>query len=87
MDLIPLPQMSEFLLEDFMLPMKIDEYALSKGTKIPLDKVKAILNNEIDITPEISKKLASFFGVSNMLFYNIQEDLKARNSFSELRYA
>ena len=36
MALIPLPQMSEFLLEEFMLPMKIDEYALSKGKKIPL---------------------------------------------------
>ena len=86
---IPLPRMSEFLLEEFMLPMHIDARTLSEGTGIPLWELQAMLRDEEDVTPENSKRLGSFFGVSDMLFYDIQEDLKERSisDMRELQYA
>ena len=84
---IPLPRMSEFLLEEFMLPMHIDARTLSEGTGIPLWELQAMLRDEQEITPESSKRLGSFFGVSDMLFYDIQEDLKERAGVRELALA
>ena len=84
---IPLPRMSEFLLEEFMLPMHIDARTLSEGTGIPLWELQAMLRDEQEITPESSKRLGLFFGVSDMLFYDIQEDLKERAGVRELALA
>ena len=86
---IPLPRMSEFLQEEFMLPMHIEAQTLSEGTGIPLWEVEAMLRDEEDVTPENTKRLGSFFGVSDMLFYDIQEDLKERSIsyMMKLQYA
>lgn len=77
-DMIPLPRMSEYLLDDFMIPMGLTAEDVSKGTGISLHDVRAILVDAQEITLEISEKLGEYFGVSAMLFYDIQQDLKAR---------
>ena len=87
MTLIPLPRMSEFLLNDFMLSMGINAQVLSYGAGIPINEVQAILNDEINITPEISQKLGAFFGVSGSLFSDIQSDLFKRENARNLQYA
>lgn len=86
-NMIPLPRMSEFLLEEFMIPMELTATEVSEGTGIPLYDVEAILRDEQEITPEQSEKLGSYFGVSDMLFYDIQEDLKERAGVRELAFA
>ena len=87
MDLIPLPQMSEYLLDDFMIPMGLTAREVSEGTGIPLAEMQALLADMQEITPELSEKLGEFFGVSSMLFYDIQEELKERAGVRELAYA
>ena len=87
MSLIPLQKISEYLLEDFMIPMGLTEQELAKGTGIPLAELRAVLADEQEVTPELSKKLGVFFGVSSMLFYDIQEELKERAGVRELAYA
>ena len=84
---IPLPHMSEFLLDEFMMPMNVTASDLSAGTGIPLYDVRAMLADEFDITPEISRRLGDYFGVSDSLFYDIQCDLKQRAGILELSYA
>ena len=87
MNLIPLPRMSDFIVYDFMIPMNLTIKDLSDGTGIPYKETQAVLNNETEITPELSEKLGAFFGVSDMMFYNIQQDLKKRANFTERQYA
>lgn len=87
MELIPMPRIQDFLLEDFMTPMNIDIDKLSEGTGISRKELDAIFNDKSEITPIISRKLAAFFGVSDMLFYDIQNAIYARNSVRELQYA
>lgn len=77
-DLIPLPRMSDYLSGEFMMPMNLTAEEVSKGTEIPLHEIRALLADDAEITPEISEKLGRFFGVSAMLFYDIQQDLLAR---------
>ena len=86
-DLIPLPRMSEYLLDEFMIPMNLTAEDISKGTGIPLYDVCAILADTQEITPEQSEKLGAYFEVSSMLFYDIQQDLKQRAGVHELSYA
>ena len=84
---ISLPSMSEYLLDDFMTPMGLTAQDVSEGACIPLREVKAVLSDKQEITPEISRKLGKYFGVSEMLFFDIQNELKERADLLELRYA
>ena len=85
--LISLPRMSEYLLDDFMTPLGLTAQDVSEGAGIPLREVKAILSDEQEVTPEVSRKLGTYFGVSEMLFFDIQTELKERAGIPELRYA
>lgn len=85
--MIQLPRMSEFLLEEFMIPMELTAIEVSEGTGIPLYEVEAMLRDEQEVTPENSMRLGAFFGVSDMLFYDIQEELKERAGVRELALA
>ena len=78
MNIIPIPPVSEFLYEDFMLPLHLDARAVANMADIPLADIRGILADETEITPEISTKLGSAFGISPMLFYNIQRDINNR---------
>ena len=80
---IPTPTISEILYEDFIIPMNINT------NDIPIEGIKLVLNNKIEIDESMSKKLASFFGVSDMFFFKLQNDIKTRNktAIPELQYA
>ena len=54
---------------------------------IPLAELRALLADEKEVMPELSRRLGAFFGVSSMLFYDIQEELKERAAVRELAYA
>lgn len=75
---IPVPKFSEFLIEEFMIPLHLDAYALSQGANIPLSEVKSILRDETEVTYDISAKLGAYFHVSDDVFHNMQVALKSR---------
>lgn len=78
MNTIPIPHISEFLYEDFMLPLCLDARTVANRADIPLADMRGILADQTEITPEISAKLGAVFGISPMLFYNIQRDINNR---------
>lgn len=86
-NLIPLPRMSDYLSDEFMIPMNLTAKEVSEGTGIPLYELKALLADMQEVTPEVSEKLGEYFGISPMLFYNIQQDLKRRAETQILSYA
>ena len=49
--------------------------------------MRALLVDEQEITLMLSEKLCEFFGVSSILFYNIQEELKGCAGVREQAYA
>ena len=77
---IPVPPLSEFLVEEFMRPMGITVNDLSKGAGISLPEAYALVQDKIKVTPELSKKLGTFFGISENIFYRLQQDIDRRNA-------
>ena len=68
--------MSEFILDEFMIPLGLTVQDVSEQSGVSITELQAVLNNEQEMTPEMSTKLGNYFGISAMMFYNIQQDLK-----------
>ena len=75
---IPTPKMSEVLLEDFMKPLGLSAYKLAKGIGVPVSRIQDILHDRRKVTVDTSVRLARYFGISDLFFYNIQTDLDLR---------
>ena len=75
---IPIPKMSEVLLEDFMKPLHLSAYKVAKDIGVPVSRIQDILHDRRKITVDTSVRLARYFGMSDLFFYNIQTDLDLR---------
>ena len=75
---IPTSKMSEVLLEDFMKPLGLSAYKLAKGIGVPVSRIQDILHDRRKVTVDTSVRLARYFGISDLFFYNIQTDLDLR---------
>ena len=55
----------EILLEEFLIPLNITPYRLSKDLKIPQTRISEILKGNRSITADTDLRLCRFFGLSN----------------------
>jgi addiction module HigA family antidote len=70
--LIPLEHPGILLKEEFIDPLEISVYAVSKGTGIPQTALSEIIKGKRNISAINSLKLSKFFTVSESYFINIQ---------------
>lgn len=82
--IIEAPTMGEILQEEFMEPLGISAYALSKAIHVPTSRIQDILHNRRKITADTSLRLAKYFGVSDRYFLNLQNDLDVRELKKDL---
>ena len=82
---IPVPKISEILLEEFMKPMGISAYRLAKDIHVPVSRVQAILADKRKITVDTSLRLGKYFGVSDRYFLNLQDDIDIREARETMR--
>ena len=73
------PTVSEILLEEFMKPLSISAYKLAKAISVPVSRIQDILHNRRKITVDTSTRLGIYFGVSDLFFLNIQNDIDLRD--------
>ena len=76
---IETPTISEILLEEFMKPLSISAYKLANAINVPVSRIQDILHNRRKITIDTSIRLGIYFGVSELFFLNIQNDIDLRN--------
>ena len=62
----------EILLEDFLKPMGITPYRLTRGLNVPKSKISAILKGKRSITADTALRLARFFATIPKLWLNLQ---------------
>jgi addiction module HigA family antidote len=62
----------EILLEDFMKPMGISQYRLSKEMSVYPLKINEIVRGKRAITADTALRLARFFGTSAEVWMNMQ---------------
>lgn len=64
----------EVLLEEFMKPLGITAYRLSKDIGIPQTRISAILRAKRRITADTALRLSQYFGNSAKFWLGIQDD-------------
>ena len=84
MERIPTPKMSEFL-EEYMTPLHLSAYKLAHAIHVPVSRIQDILHDRRKITVDTSARLGKYFGVSEMFFIRIQNDIDLRNLKLELQ--
>ncbi len=64
----------EVLLEEFLKPMNISAYKLSKDLGIPQNRTSEILKGKRSITADTALRLSSYFGTSAKFWLGLQDD-------------
>ena len=64
----------EILLEEFLIPMKISAYRLSKDTFIPQTRISEIIKGRRRITADTALRLSKYFGISAKFWLGLQDD-------------
>ena len=68
----------EILLEEFIKPLGITQYKLSKDIHVPQTRISKIVKGERSITPETALRLGQYFNMTAQFWMNLQAnyDLK-----------
>jgi addiction module HigA family antidote len=64
----------EILLEEFLVPLEITAYRLSKEISIPQTRISEIIKGNRRITADTALRLSKFFGNSAKFWLGLQDD-------------
>jgi addiction module HigA family antidote len=64
----------EVLLEEFLKPLEISAYRLSKEISIPQTRISQIIKGKRRITADTALRLSRFFGTSAKFWLGLQDD-------------
>ena len=64
----------EILLEEFLIPLEISAYKLSKETFIPQTRISEIIKGNRRITADTALRLSKYFGNSAKFWLGLQDD-------------
>ena len=64
----------EILKEEFLEPLEISAYRLSKDTFIPQTRISAIINKRRRITADTALRFSKYFGTSAKFWLGLQND-------------
>ena len=69
---VPLSHPGVILLEDWLVPMGISQYALAKAISVAPRRINEIVKGKRGITVDTSLRLAAFFGTDAQSRINLQ---------------
>lgn len=73
----------EILQEEFLLPLEISAYRLSKDIGIPQTRVSAIIKGNRRITADTALRLSKYFGNSAKFWLGLQDDFDIEEERSQ----
>ena len=76
---LPLIHPGTILLEDWLKPMAISQYALAKAIDVPPRRINEIVLGRRSITPEMSMKLGKFFEQTSEFWFRVQSNCDFRD--------
>ena len=62
----------EILLEDFLIPLEISQYALAKAIGVPARRINEIVHGKRSLTADTALRLGRYFGVHPQSWLNLQ---------------
>jgi antitoxin HigA-1 len=64
----------EILMDEFLIPLEISAYRLSKDLDIPQTRISQIIKGKRRITADTALRLSSYFGNSAKFWLGLQDD-------------
>lgn len=77
----------EILQEEFLLPLEISAYKLSKDIGIPQTRVSSIIKGNRRITADTALRLSKYFGNSAKFWLGLQDDFDIEEETKEKKAA
>ena len=74
MEKLPNIHPGEILMQEFLIPMEITAYRLSKDIEIPQTRISLILKGKRRITADTALRLSSYFGNTAKFWLGLQDD-------------
>ena len=62
----------EILLEEFLKPMRLSQYALAKDINVPARRINEIVHGDRSISADTALRLSRYFGISENFWMNLQ---------------
>ncbi len=69
---VPLSTPGEILVEEWLAPMGLSQYALAKAIGVPPRRINEIVKGQRAITADTAVRLAAFFGTDAQSWMNLQ---------------
>ncbi len=84
---IPPIHPGEILLEEFLEPMGISQYRLSKDISVPPRRINEIVQGKRSISADTALRLSRYFGLSERFWLNLQSryDLEVEKDKLDVR--
>ncbi len=73
----------EILLEEFLIPLEISQYRLSKDLEIPQTRISEIIKGKRRISADTAVRLSAYFGNSAKFWLGLQDDYDIENEMFE----
>ncbi|MGC4128116.1 MAG: HigA family addiction module antitoxin [Bergeyella sp.] len=73
----------EILLEEFLVPLGISQYRLSKDLDIPQTRISEIIKGNRRISADTAVRLSAYFGNSAKFWLGIQDDYDIENELGK----
>ena len=77
----------EILLEEFLLPLEISAYRLSRDINIPQTRISEILKGNRRITADTALRLSQYFGNSAKFWLGLQDDYDLEEELNQKQKA
>ncbi|MEQ6307620.1 HigA family addiction module antitoxin [Delftia acidovorans] len=84
---IRLPHPGEILIQEWLEPMGLSQYALAKAIDVPPRRINEIVKGMRGITADTALRLAVFFGTDAQSWLNLQSDYdlaEARDAMADV---
>ncbi len=75
----------EVLMEEFLIPLGVTAYRLSKDIGIPQTRISAILKQRRRITADTALRLSKYFGNSAKFWLGLQNDFDIEEESNQSR--
>ena len=75
----------EILQEEFLIPMGISAYKLSKSIGVQQTRISLIIKGERGITADTAMRLSKYFGTTPEFWMNLQREYDLRKAKAELK--
>lgn len=83
-DMIPTPTIGEILEDEFLRPLEMTPYRLSKELHVSTSTVLDLVHGKRRLTTDMALRLSRFFGTSERFWINLQASIDVRNRKPEL---